>query len=103
MKKPQPAYTKADLAKWNHDMLFQQPAPIPQGSLVKGVNVVSFILGRSRNGAYLLINDGHGDNPMPILLNPVVVAALRDSLDHVGREGGWLDDAGDPVIPTGEG
>ena len=100
MKKAQPAYTKADLAKWNADLLFKQPASRPQGPLVKGVSIVSFRMGVSRNGAYILINDGYGDNDMPIMLNPVIAAALRDAIDHAGREGGWLDSDGNPVLPA---
>lgn len=99
MKKPKPAYTKAELAKWNADMLFKQPVTRPQEGLVPGVNALSFLIGASANGAYLLINDGHGDRPMPILINPVVAAALRDGLDHVGRTAGWLDNDGAVVVP----
>lgn len=94
-----PAYTRADLRKWRADMLLKQPGPIPTPALVKGVNIVAFTLGTSRNGAFLRVVDGTGGPPVTMLLNPVVAAALRDGIIASGKDGGWLDKDGNPTEP----
>jgi hypothetical protein len=97
--KPTPAYTKADLAKWQTDMLMKQPAAFASPGLVAGVEIVSFNLGTSRNGAYIVAAFDGGGPHVTFLLNPVVAAALRLAIDASGAGGGWLDSQGQPVIP----
>lgn len=99
MKRKHPAYTKADLRKWRADMTLKRPVAKRETGLVQGVNLVSFDLGASANGAYIRMVNGAGDPPMTVLLNPVVATALRDAIITSGREGGWLEDDGSIVEP----
>lgn len=100
MKRKKTAYTKADLQRWKVDMMLKRPPTRPQAGLVKGINLVSFDLQASANGAYILMVNAAGDPPMMMLLNPVVATALRDAVNIAGREGGWLNEDGTVVEPN---
>lgn len=99
-RRPRSAYTRADLQRWKTDMLLKRPTqPRPEG-LVSGLSIVSFVAGASRNGLYIQVADGHGEEHV-ILLNPVVAALLREAILAGGIEGHWLENDGTPVVPLG--
>lgn len=89
-------YTKADIQRWKTDMLLKRPTTRHTGDMRSGVQAVSFDIDASANGLRILVVNAHGEE-LPILMNPVLAAALRDGIFEIGQKSGWLAQDGTPI------
>lgn len=98
MKPKTPAYSVADLALWQQDMVRLTPPAFVTPGFVNAFDIGGFRIGHTATGMALVARPSEGVPVANIFLNPVVAFALRDGILMSGQAGGWLD-ANGQIVP----
>lgn len=98
-EKTVPAFGPDDMKRWTYELRHRPPDLPPGDPDPRDVpRVRSLRTAADAYGLFLLIETTDGAQQM-LSLNPVAAHALAMAVSHLGAEAGWIDAAGDVIIP----